>query len=101
MGEGFKWREQQHQDPGAESMAFAPVTQRGCKHGAVGERRVRGEVTGQSLMAFFKQPINFMGKFIDDSRLGRRVHTVKWHKQNFKKHSCGWHVAHFNTMICL
>lgn len=25
-----------------------------------------------------------MGKFIDDSRLGKTVDTVEWHKQNFE-----------------
>lgn len=53
--------------------------------GAIREGRVRDKVKDWPLVAFSKQPVNFMGKFFDNSRLERTVHTAKWQKRNLKR----------------
>lgn len=82
-----------------------PVRRRGCKREAIRAGRVRDKVKDWPLVAFSKQPVNFMGKFLDNSRLERTAHAAKWQKRNLKKKKRKknafhrWHITNLNVRV--
>lgn len=65
---------------------------------------MREKVKDWPSVAFSKQPINFMGKFLDNSRLQRTAHTAKWQKQNLRKKIKAfhrWHITNLSVRVCI